>query len=56
MIFIDYGYNVLKSPLKSFHKDILPAYKDLRKKVTKAFEEMETAETKYLAVKKSAVC
>lgn len=45
----------MKSPLKSFYKDILPTYKDLKKKVTKAYEEMETAEGKYLSLKKSAV-
>jgi len=34
---------------------VIPTYKDSRKKVAKALEELEAAESKYLSIKKPSV-
>jgi len=43
------------NPIRSFYKSVIPTYKDSRKKVQKALEELEVAESKYLSIKKSTV-
>ena len=40
--------------MKNFSKKDAPLYKDIKKRLTKAFEEMEAAEAKYMSIKKSA--
>ncbi len=47
--------NSVINPIRSFYKSVIPTYKDSRKKVGKALEELEAAESKYLSIKKSSV-
>lgn len=43
------------SPLKHFYRETLPAYRESKKKYQRALEEVDLAQLKYLAMKKSSV-
>jgi len=47
--------NTVYTPLRNFYKEVIPSYKESKKKVQKAFEDMEIIETKYYNIKKAAM-